>query len=587
MRVNTVSVPQGETSMRRYALLLISILLMVTGSTQAQQIGNLGGFLFDARADLERAANEALGAGVRPETWTFNINNVNSATYVADLWFDNEQLAASVFSGQRPPGWIGAPVTKEVQVVARNIRHDLELTATQVFGPGTRPEDWRGSSPLFVCDRTVMNLVRVLQNAYSVTFATADETANYCQAIVNEAQDNTLRIVLSADDVQAGVPDAVLSVRGDLERLADEELGLNNRPLGWVGNKDRNSPTLISDNYLDLELLADTEIGAGQRPPEWLPTLPGAPIFAARYLRFNIELLADALGYNTRPRGWQGVNPVGRCDVVLQSLFNLTTGAYGLSADSLPADNTFCGQLSGQANAITENPPVNEGEGSGSTEADRFVAEANYAFSYLDSAASQYMGIMPKGTQFKAWYRNFGDSTMMFVSGDQFALYIDMRWTTLPTEIFDRLPTTEGVKPLTFCDASWCNGPGPTPTPTGGGALQSLLSAGTPPAAPDLTQEQTEKAQVSWNYVRVTYLLDNAATRTAQVALEICSDTTQSDCEPVIRVFDKALGAEKPVLSQFNGLNVYEFPYGYTSNLLIEGATRFSQDVWISDPTIR
>ena len=92
---------------------------------------------------------------------------------------------------------------------------------------------------------------------------------------------------------------------------------------------------------------------------------------------------------------------------------------------------------------------------------------------------------------------------------------------------------------------------------------------------------------MSWNYVRVTYLLDNAAARTAQVALEICSDTTPTDCEPVIRVFDQGLGAEKPILSQFNGLNVYAFPYGYTSNLLIEGAARFSPDVWISDPTIR
>ena len=41
------------------------------------------------------------------------------------------------------------------------------------------------------------------------------------------------------------------------------------------------------------------------------------------------------------------------------------------------------------------------------------------------------------------------------------------------------------------------------------------------------------------------------------------------------------------VQGQVNGLNVYEFPYGYTSNLIIEGTTLFSPDVWISDPTIR
>jgi hypothetical protein len=52
-------------------------------------------------------------------------------------------------------------------------------------------------------------------------------------------------------------------------------------------------------------------------------------------------------------------------------------------------------------------------------------------------------------------------------------------------------------------------------------------------------------------------------------------------------VFDNSISAEKQVLSQLNGLNVYEFPYGYTANLTIEGATLVSPDVWISDPTIR
>jgi hypothetical protein len=177
---------------------------------------------------------------------------------------------------------------------------------------------------------------------------------------------------------------------------------------------------------------------------------------------------------------------------------------------------------------------------------------------------------------------------MMFVSGDDFALYIDRRWTTLAEEEFFSLPTLDGVRPLTFCDARWCNGPAPTPTPTGSGPLELLLLQTTPAAPPPIDGEISgERVQVSWNHVRVTYLQDNAQTRTAQVALEICSETAQITCEPVIRVFDNALGTAKPVLSQFNGLNVYEFPYGYNTNLLIEGTTLVSPDVWISDPTIR
>jgi hypothetical protein len=113
-----------------------------------------------------------------------------------------------------------------------------------------------------------------------------------------------------------------------------------------------------------------------------------------------------------------------------------------------------------------------------------------------------------------------------------------------------------------------------TDVPSTGGSAQPTLEAGS-------------KSQVSWNYLRVTYLLDRPEAGVAQVGLEICAEPQQINCEPVLSVFDSNLGVNKPVLSTFNGLNVYEFNYGYTSNLRIEGATRFSPDVWISDPTIR
>jgi hypothetical protein len=396
-----------------------------------------------------------------------------------------------------------------------------------------------------------------------------------------------LRLALLTPEFESQVPGLTLAVRGDLERLADEEYGLNTRPQQWRGNKNIDSPTLASDILLDLDTLATTQLDAATRPPNWIGVLPNAPALAYRNLRHDLELLADALGYTTRPRGWQGGDPLVVCEPVTQDLVILLQQAYGLAIDTVPADTAYCGAVALAANQLAENPPTPAGgEGGGEAE-DRFLAESNYAFTYLDLAATQYMGVMPPGIKFKAWYRNFGDSTMMFVSGQDFAVFLDLRWTTLTPELFERLPTLEGVKPLTFCDATWCNGPGPTPTPTGSGALELLLQAGTPIATPNIGEVQAEKKQVSWNYIRVTYLLDNATTRTAQVALEICSDTAQANCEPVLQVFDNALGAAKPVLSQFNGLNVYEFPYGYSSNLLIEGASLFSPDVWISDPTIR
>jgi hypothetical protein len=94
---------------------------------------------------------------------------------------------------------------------------------------------------------------------------------------------------------------------------------------------------------------------------------------------------------------------------------------------------------------------------------------------------------------------------------------------------------------------------------------------------------------VSWNFIRVTYVQDNVAARTAQVTLEICSTpaTPQATCEPATSVFDNAANAQRPAVAQFNGLNVYEFNYGYSTNVVIESDNFYSIDVWISDPTIR
>jgi hypothetical protein len=117
-----------------------------------------------------------------------------------------------------------------------------------------------------------------------------------------------------------------------------------------------------------------------------------------------------------------------------------------------------------------------------------------------------------------------------------------------------------------------------------------VLVQSTPVATPDTGSLQTVKRLVSWNFIRVTYLQDNLSTRSAQVTLEICTQQASNpdnSCQPVISIFDNAAGVPRPILGQANGLNIYELNYGYTSTLLIEGETLYSNDVWISDPTIR
>ena len=204
-------------AMRRYTFFVGVVMLTLVSVVWASprgQVDNLGGFALDARADLELLANAALSEGERPEGWTFNVNNVSSPTYIADLWFDHELLADAIFGGERPPGWRGAPTTNNPAVVLGNVRGDLELAADEQFGVNNRPAEWRGAAPIFRCERTAQNLVRLLREQFQVTFATADTTVNFCLAIAGEADSQMLRLFFSTPEIQAQAPELILTVRG-------------------------------------------------------------------------------------------------------------------------------------------------------------------------------------------------------------------------------------------------------------------------------------------------------------------------------------------------------------------------------------
>jgi hypothetical protein len=573
--------------MRVVALVGLAVLVWSRVIAQTALPSDLPQFLLNLRVDLELLADRVL-IGERPATWTGN-TDISSPSIVADIWFDNEQLADAIFGvGERPDDWVGA-TSPNPSIVARNVRHDLELASDNYLGRELRPDGWIGAPRVHRCSRTIMNLAYVLETAYSTQLTTFETVADYCRAVTAEIN-NVLRGLDLRQVDETQVPALNLAVRGDLERLADEKLGLGSRPPEWTNNKDVNSPTLATDNFADMERLADALLGSTQRPDGWNTNL--GDDLAANYQlsRSNLELLADAaMGPGARPRGWQGEDPLLRCDLTTQYLVLIAQSAFGLTiTEELAASPDFCALAALNANNIIENPPVEEGGGGGETAEDlRFRGESNYAFSYLDAAATQYMGVMPGATEFRAWYRNFSGSSMMFVSGEDFALFIDRRWTTMTQEVFDRLPTLEGVRPLTFCDATWCNGPAPTPTPTGGGPLLEIVNAQTQVPTPAAgAAPPGGKQLVSWNHIRVNYILQNPQAGRAQVTLEICQDPSQITCEPVISVFNNATGIAVPVISQLNGLNVYELPYGYTTNIIIEGTTYVSNDIWLNDPTL-
>lgn len=579
----------------RFSMVLFALLLVLAANVApvalAQDPADPA-FQQAIRADMETLADQSFGVGSRPETWT---GNADSATpnYLADLYYDNEQLADQVFGlGQRPDDWFGASSPMPL-LIYRNVRHDLELTADEFFGVTIRPEEWIGSVPLIRCDRALQDITMILRRDYGISPSAITQVVNYCAVVKAEIEDRLFNEVLSELTQTQLTPEQIGGLRGDLERLADERLGLDTRPGGWIGNRVDGSPTFLSDVFIDLDTLADNQLGIDIRPIGWIGTVSASPLISYRNIRFDIEMLADAtLGEGIRPRGWQGTDPITRCDTTLQTLVTLisvTSGGFVAVVDTTEVDNEiYCRQVYDLAiqtaetelliNEVVEGVP------------DGVIWESRNAFSYLDVTALEYMGVMPWDIEFRPWFRNFQDSTMMFVTGEDFALFIDRRWTTMPEEAFIRLPNLEGRKPRTFCDANWCNGPQPTPTPTGSGPIIALFEAATPVATSQVTPVgpvPTGKTLVTWNNVRVTYLLDNAATRTVQVALEICAEPAQVTCEPVLTVFDGNANLYKPVIQQYNGLAVFEMGYGYQTNVVIEGATRYSRDIFISEPGLR
>ncbi|HEX2620048.1 MAG TPA: hypothetical protein VHL11_07870, partial [Phototrophicaceae bacterium] len=479
--------------------LLILALVGVTWASPLPQANLFQLFLANTQADLNLLGDQVFGQELPPE-WTHN-EDLASPTFPVDLWVNNELVANEVFGlGSRPEGWIGAS-SANPGILGRNVRHDLELTADQFFGDArTRPDGWTGDRPVYRCTRTLQNTLRILDVSFNSRPISPDSVLDYCAAVTDEIRDTLFPPVAQNTAVAAKAPELLSGVRGDLERLVDEKLGLNTRPPGWSGNRDAATDTFISDLSRDLESFADTQQGTGNRPAGWAQTVSTSTYLTYTALRYNLEILSDlTLGKGIRPNGWQGTNPVDRCNPAVQNLVLLveqTVAPVPLPVDTTDTDVT-CLQIEASANDLSENPPVVTEEQQAENS---LIAQSRLAFAYLDVSALQYMGIMPFDTEFRAWYRNFNESNMMFVSGEGFALFIDRRWTTLPESVFRNLPSLEGRKPLTFCDANWCNGPGPTPTPTGDGPLVLLLSESTPePTRSVGGLEDQGKRLVSWN----------------------------------------------------------------------------------------
>ncbi len=147
------------------------------------------------------------------------------------------------------------------------------------------------------------------------------------------------------------------------------------------------------------------------------------------------------------------------CGRTVANITRLLIRDYKLKPQSKPGTPNFCKDLEAEANALIEAQlaiPTNA-----------FPAESKIAYAFIDYAARQYVGTMPRDVKFMAVARNtLPDSRMIFVIGDTFAVFVDYTFTTLPESQFDLLPDYREanllIKPR--CDADWCQPAGPKPT---------------------------------------------------------------------------------------------------------------------------
>jgi hypothetical protein len=209
-----------------------------------------------------------------------------------------------------------------------------------------------------------------------------------------------------------------------------------NNAAGLVGTGL--SPAIACEPGHDLELLAEILPGGRDYWPTW-----GAALcwWATRLL--------DAFTF---------------CDTATQGLVLLLQSYYRFEIPSISAatQEGFCASLATAANSYAETAPerATEEELAGLVGASgKPIGQSDFAFAYLDVGALQFMGIMPRGIEFEAWYRNFGDSTMMYVVGENFAVYISYEWTT-SREHSTACPTRRR-HPKRTASPEWCAGPAP------------------------------------------------------------------------------------------------------------------------------
>ncbi len=274
-----------------------------------------------------------------------------------------------------------------------------------------------------------------------------------------DATEDPNAVTLSLEQSEA-LP-ILVAARNDLEVLANDRLGQGTRPGGWTGGANPNDPQLPILIRIDLEILADALLGANTRPDDWAGLVVSVPLAVARDIRHDLELLADAaIGASTlRPGGWQGDDPVYRCNRAAQNLAVVLDRVYGFELTLDFSQPTYCADLERQVNSFVEERIIQPSTANTAPAPDLsqpYQVESQFVVAFGDVNARTNLGVVPPSTGFTPLARSSSEfSNMMLIAGTDFQVFVDYTYTPVTAETFAALPPVADGQTV-FCDADWC-----------------------------------------------------------------------------------------------------------------------------------
>jgi hypothetical protein len=281
--------------------------------------------------------------------------------------------------------------------------------------------------------------------------ATATPSISPAAAALAAEQSNTLRVLLTtrldletlATSLSGGArpegwsgssdfntTQGALLLRLDLEIFTATQFGAP--PVGWFGAVGSTPYAIARDIRHDLELLADNIVGVNMRPTGWVGDDP--LLRCARSTQTLVNLLQ---------RG---------------GVFTLTVPADAANfcqqaeiQASVFAESNLLSNAAAASVALSGRAPSAAGGGA-------LEPSNQFAIGFLDRNAARRAGLIPLGTTFSAVARSYATfSRMMLVEGDGFLVFVEYDFTTISAEAYEALPNVDDATYGPFCEADWCD----------------------------------------------------------------------------------------------------------------------------------